>query len=296
MIKSMTGFASLAREEEAVSINVTIRAVNHRYLDLQLRVPAPLAEMEARLRARVQERVARGRVELTLSVQQRQPPAVEVVLNEPLIAALGAALGQARERGVVEGLLTPGDLLRVPQAVTFREVSGEDERQKAALVAAVDEAVGDALAQLETMRVREGGYLHEDLEARRVALGALIDRVEAESGVGQAGFRDRLSARVKELAEDLRLDPEAVAQEVVRLTARSDISEEVVRFRGHLEHWKALVDAAEPCGRKLDFLLQEMNREVNTIGSKAEGQAIAEHVVTAKAELEKMREQVQNVE
>ena len=296
MIKSMTGFASLAREEDAVSIGVTIRSVNHRYLDLQLRVPAALAEMETRLRARVQERVARGRVELTLSVQQRQPPAMEVVLNEPLIAALGEALGRARARGAVEGLLTPGDLLRVPQAVTFREVAGEDERQKAALVAAVDEAVGDALAQLETMRVREGGYLRADLEGRRGTLGALIDRIEAEAGEGQQGFRDRLAARVKEMTEDLRLEPEAVAQEVVRLAARSDISEEVVRFRGHLGHWKSLADAAEPCGRKLDFLLQEMNREVNTIGSKAEGQAMAELVVTAKAELEKMREQVQNVE
>ncbi len=296
MIKSMTGFASLAREEEAVSIGVTIRSVNHRYLDLQLRVPAALAEMETRLRARVQERVARGRVELTLSVQQRQLPAMEVLLNEPLIAALGAALDRARERGVVDGVLTPGDLLRVPQAVSFRDIAGDDERGKAALLAMVDEAVGDALAQLETMRVREGGYLYDDLEARRATLGGLIDRIEAEAGVGQTGFRERLAARVREMTEDLRLEPEAVAQEVVRLAARSDINEEVVRFRGHLEHWAALADAAEPCGRKLDFLLQEMNREVNTIGSKAEGQAMAGLVVEAKAELEKMREQVQNVE
>jgi uncharacterized protein (TIGR00255 family) len=296
MIKSMTGFASLAREEETVSIGVTIRSVNHRYLDLQLRVPAALAEMETRLRARVQERVARGRVEITLSVQQRQPPVMDVVLNEPLIQALGEALGRARARGAVEGLLTPGDLLRVPQAVTFREVAGEDERQTAALVAEVDEAVGDALAQLETMRVREGGYLRDDLEGRRRALGTLIDRIEIEAGAGEEAFKERLAARVREMTEDLRLEPDAVAQEVVRLAARSDINEEIVRFRGHLGHWSALADAAEPCGRKLDFLLQEMNREVNTIGSKAEGQAMAELVVAAKAELEKMREQVQNVE
>ncbi len=296
MIKSMTGFASLAREEDAVSIGVTVRSVNHRYLDLQLRVPAALAELETRLRARVQERVARGRVEVTLSVQQRRPPAMEVLLNEPLIQALGDAIGRARDRGAVDGSLTPGDLLRVPQAVTFREVTGEDERQKAALIAAVDEAVGDALAQLETMRVREGGYLREDLENRRRSLGGLIDRIEIEAGKGESSFKERLAARVREMTDELRLEPDAVAQEIVRLAARSDISEEVVRFRGHLVHWAALTDAAEPCGRKLDFLLQEMNREVNTIGSKAEGQAMAELVVGAKAELEKMREQVQNVE
>jgi len=292
----MTGFASLAREEDAVSIGVTIRSVNHRYLDLQLRVPATLAELETRLRARVQERVARGRVEITLSMQQRQPPAMEVLLNEPLIQALGDAIGRARERGAVDGSLTPGDLLRVPQAVTFREVTAQDERQKAALIAAVDEAVGDALAQLETMRVREGGYLREDLENRRRLLGELVDRIEAEAGRGRDAFKERLTARVRELTDELRLEPDAVAQEIVRLAARSDINEEVVRFRGHLVHWAVLADAAEPCGRKLDFLLQEMNREVNTIGSKAEGQAMAELVVGAKAELEKMREQVQNVE
>jgi uncharacterized protein (TIGR00255 family) len=296
MIKSMTGFASLTREDEARSIGVTVRAVNHRYLDVQCRIPGALAEIEARLRAKVQERVGRGRVDLAVSLQLRQPPPMVVEVNDALVDALGEALQRARERGVVAGALTPGDLLRVPQAVSFREAERDDEAEKAALAALVEGAVGDALAELDTMRTREGGYLRDDLESRRVALGVLIERVAAEAASGEAAFRARLEARVAEMAAELRLEPDAVAQEVVRLVARSDISEEVVRFRGHLEHWRALVDAPEPCGRKLDFLLQEMNREINTIGSKAEGGVLVELVVAAKAELEKMREQVQNVE
>lgn len=296
MIKSMTGFASLTREDEALRLGVTVRTVNHRYLDVQFRVPGQLAEIEARLRGLVQERVARGRVELAVAMQARRPPAVEVEVNDALIDALDGAIEQVRRRGVVNGTLTPGDLLRVPQVVSFREAVEPDEEVRAAQFRAVERAVADALAALDEMRIREGGYLHVDLEGRRQSLAVLIDRIAREAEAGEAAARSRLDARVQELVEQLRLEPDAVAQEVVRLVARSDISEEVVRFRGHLEHWRALVEAAEPCGRKLDFLLQEMNREINTIASKAEGLALAELVVTMKAELEKMREQVQNVE
>src|SRR5438270_142886 len=178
MIKSMTGFASIAREDERATVAVTIRALNHRYLDLQLRVPQSLAALESDIRALVSRHVARGRVELSISLQLRQTPGVEVEFNDDF--------GRA------------------------------------------DEA--------------------------------------------------------------------AVAQEIVRMAARSDISEEVARFRAHVSHWVTLADSAEPCGRKLDFLLQEMNREVNTMGSKADGLRVSELIIAGKAELEKMREQVQNVE
>jgi uncharacterized protein (TIGR00255 family) len=296
MIKSMTGFASLTREHESCSIGVTIRTLNHRYLDVQLRTPTSLAELEPRLRARVQATVARGRVDLTVSLQLRQPPDVQVDVNDALVDALGVAVQRARERGVVGGPLTAGDLLRVPHALIFREAGSDDEAEKAVLYTLVEETVGEALAGLDGMRTREGEYLREDLEARRVGLSALVNQIALEATAGREAFRDRLQARVWEMSEQLRLESEAVAQEVVRLVARSDISEEVVRLRGHLEHWRTLAEGAEPCGRKLDFLLQEMNREVNTIGSKAEGATLAELVVAGKAELEKMREQVQNVE
>src|SRR5256885_231759 len=199
MIKSMTGFASIAREDERATVAVTIRALNHRYLDLQLRVPQSLAALESDIRALVSRHVARGRVELSISLQLRQTPGVEVEFNDDFGRALEAALEQAR-------------------------------------------------------------------------------------------------ARVRELRAELQADEAAVAQEIVRMAARSDISEEVARFRAHVSHWVTLADSAEPCGRKLDFLLQEMNREVNTMGSKADGLRVSELIIAAKAELEKMREQVQNAE
>jgi len=146
------------------------------------------------------------------------------------------------------------------------------------------------------MRVREGGYLGTDLENRRVALGELFSRVAAAADAGMIALQARLQERVRELRVEALADEAAVAQEIAKFVGRSDITEEVVRFRGHLEHWRALTTSPEPCGRKLDFLLQEMNREVNTVGSKAEGPAVSEVIVALKAELEKMREQVQNVE
>jgi uncharacterized protein (TIGR00255 family) len=146
------------------------------------------------------------------------------------------------------------------------------------------------------MRVREGGYLRADLDARRTRLGDLFERVAVAAEEGKTLLQSRLAERVKELRADALADETLVAQEIAKFVGRSDITEEVVRFRGHLDHWKALSDAPEPCGRKLDFLLQEMNREVNTAGSKAEGPVVSELIVELKAELEKMREQVQNVE
>jgi len=144
--------------------------------------------------------------------------------------------------------------------------------------------------------VREGGFLDADLESRRLGLGRLIDELAVAADEGRATTEARLAKRVAELATEATVEPALIAQEIVRAAARSDISEEVVRFKGHLDHWLSLARGPEPCGRKLDFLLQEMNREVNTIGSKAEGRRVAEFVVQMKAELEKMREQVQNVE
>jgi uncharacterized protein (TIGR00255 family) len=293
VIKSMTGFASLTRDESSATIAVTVRSVNHRYLDMQLRLPPGVAEQEQRLRALVQSRLSRGRIELSLTVQLRRSPQVEVELNEPFVAALAAALDIARERGHVEGALTTGDLLRFPQALTVREKAVETED---GLAGAIHDAVEEALDRLETMRVREGEHLRIDLEGRRAVLGQLIDQIESAADQGQAAFEARLSKRISELTLEVAADPVTIAQEVVRAAARGDISEEVVRFRGHLLHWTELAQGAEPCGRKLDFLLQEMHREINTIGAKAEGARVTELVVSAKAELEKMREQAQNVE
>jgi len=297
MIKSMTGFASITRVDERATMTVTIRALNHRYLDLQLRLPQSLAAMESDVRSLVGKRVARGRVEIGVSLQLRQTPGVEVEFNEGFGRALEAALEQARERGLVAGSLTPGDLLRMPQAITIRDrQAGEDPEVQTAVAAQALGAVGDALADLDVMRTREGDHLRADLDARRAGVADLVERIANAADEGRGAMETRLAERVTELRTVLQADETAVAQEIVRVAARSDISEEVARFRGHVAHWAALADSAEPCGRKLDFLLQEMNREVNTMGSKADGLRVSELVIAAKAELEKMKEQVQNVE
>jgi uncharacterized protein (TIGR00255 family) len=297
MIKSMTGFASVTREDERATIAVTIRALNHRYLDLQVRIPQALAAIEPEVRGLVGQRVARGRVELSVSLQLRQAPAMEIEFNEAFGTALSVALDQARERGLVTGALTPGDLLRLPQALTIRERQGTaDEAAESELAARASSAIADALTDLDTMRSREGDHLRQDLDQRRTFVADLVERVAAAADQGRAAMEQRLTERVREIRAELQADENAVAQEIVKMAARSDIAEEVSRFRGHVTHWLALADSAEPCGRKLDFLLQEMNREVNTMGSKADGLRVSEIIIAAKAELEKMREQVQNVE
>ena len=297
MIKSMTGFASLTHEDDRATIGVTVRAVNHRFLDLQLRIPQSCADLEPRVRALLQRRLARGRVELAINIQVRTATAPSIELNAEFANALAAALDQARERGLVSGALTPGDLVRMPQALTIRDRAEDaDPAVEARLAESVEAAVEQALADLDAMRVREGGHLRTDLDGRRMVLTGLIASLAEAADEGRRQLEARLEERVRELGFELPVDQAMIAQEIVRAAARSDISEEVTRFRAHLSHWEALQAAAEPCGRKLDFLLQEMNREINTIGSKADGLRISELIITAKAELEKMREQVQNVE
>jgi uncharacterized protein (TIGR00255 family) len=297
MIKSMTGFASVTREDERSTVTVTIRALNGRHLDLQLRLPQSLAAVEADVRALVAKRVGRGRIELGVTLQQRLTPSVEVEFNEEFGRALEMALEQARARGLVSGTLTPGDLLRMPQAITIRErQTTDDDAAQQAVAAQTREVVDQALVDLDVMRTREGDHLRADLDARRQLVAGFVERVAAAADDGRVAMEQRLTERVRELRTELQADETAVAQEIVRLASRSDISEEVERFRAHVSHWVTLAESPEPCGRKLDFLLQEMNREVNTMGSKADGLRVSEIIIATKAELEKMREQVQNVE
>jgi uncharacterized protein (TIGR00255 family) len=256
-----------------------------------------LAAIESEVRAQVARRIARGRIELSLSLQLRQTPEIEVEFNDQFGRALEAAIEQARARGLVTGVLTPGDLLRLPQALSIRERPVVEDGTLVELLATdARQLVDKALTELDTMRVREGDHLRSDLDQRRAGVAALVERIAAAAEQGRGAMEQRLIERVNELRTILQADETLVAQEIARTAARSDISEETARFRGHIAHWTALVESDEPCGRKLDFLLQEMNREVNTMGSKADGLSVSELIIAAKAELEKMREQVQNAE
>ena len=295
MIKSMTGFSAVNREHALAAIAVTVRSVNHRYLDVQIRVPPLLAEQENDLRAAVKRWVARGRVELSVTIRAIRPPEVAVTMNESLVEALSSAVARVEERGLSTGGLSSSDILRFPQAVVVLERETDTET-RGAIRDAVAGAVDDALHGLDVMRVREGTYLRTDLDGRLAEVSALVDKLAAAADAGVTGLIARLTARVAELREHTQADESVVAQELVRVAGRSDVSEELARLRGHVVHWAVLADAPEPCGRKLDFLLQEMNREINTLGAKIEGPDVSESIVAAKAELEKLREQAQNVE
>jgi uncharacterized protein (TIGR00255 family) len=293
----MTGFASVSREDAGDRVNVTVKSVNHRFLDTQIRAPQSLGPVESRVRARIQRKLARGRIELSLGVEHTAPPRREVVLDEALLNQVAQAVELARARGLVEGTLTASDLLRIPQALEIRLMSDEATAGVSeSLGALIDAVVDDALDALVVMRATEGRFLEADLDARLATIASLVEEVERLGKAGQEAQADRLREKIAQLPPDITIDPAAVAQEVVRFVSRSDIDEEVVRMRGHIEHWHALARGGEPCGRKLDFLLQEMNREINTMGSKLEGPRATETIVAAKAELERLREQVQNVE
>ena len=293
----MTGFASVSRELEGDTVHVTLKSVNHRFLDPAIRLPQAFQSLEPRIKSVLQQRVARGRVEVLVTAEVTAPPEREVVLDEPLLAQIAAVVDRARERGIVTGALTTSDLLRLPQVLEVRsKPTTPGVGVPVALAGLVELALEDAVDALVGMRETEGRHLAADLAARLATIGSFVDQLEREAKIGQADLEARLRERISGLAPDLQGDPAAVAQEIVRVVSRSDIDEELVRLRAHLEHWQSLVAAPDPCGRKLDFLVQEMNREINTIGSKLEGTRGGEMVISAKAELERIREQVQNVE
>ena len=225
MIKSMTGFAALTQEDERVTIGVTLRSVNHRYLDVQLRAPQWLSQMEPRLRAQVQRHAARGRIELAVSVQLRQEPVLTVELNETFVNALGHAMDRARERGLIEGTLTPGDLVKFPQALTVRELPVElDPENSRTVEDSVEGAVERALAELDRMRRAEGAHLQVDLDGRKAAVAEMVERVAAAAVEGAAALQARLAERVAELTGDLQVDRNAIPQEIVRFAAADPTS------------------------------------------------------------------------
>jgi len=296
VIRSMTGFASISREEGGDKVSVMLKSVNHRFLDVQLKAPQSLASLEQRVKNVLQQSLTRGRVEATVFVERNATPAREVVLDEGLLQNLSAVIENARSRGLVSGPLTVSDLLRVPQVLEVRSKADLGAAVSEGLATLVETTVSEATAALVVMRETEGRFLAADLAAKLATIGAFVDDLERLARAGQDQLVGKLRERLAGLPADLAGDPAALSQEVVRFVARSDVDEEVVRMRGHIEHWQSLTAADEPCGRKLDFLLQEMNREINTIGSKAEGPRATETVIAAKAELERLREQVQNVE
>jgi len=291
MIRSMTGFGSGRGEAAGEALDAEVRSVNHKYCEVKVRLPRELASLEPDLVRQVKERLARGGVEVTLrrgGARGGIAPRVDVALA----AEYARAFDEVRRSLGLSGEVSLATVLSAEGVVALEERAVDLEAARPA----AREALAGALDALCAMRDREGEALARDLGGRLAAVESLVRRVEALSPRSVDLYRDRLAERVQELSRGLAPDPVRLATEVALFADRVDVSEELTRLHSHLAQMRGLLAGAEPAGRKMDFLVQEMHREVNTAGSKSQSAEIAGATVELKAEIERMREQVQNVE
>lgn len=292
-MKSMTGYGKAMVAGDDFSVSVDLKTVNNRFLDIHLRVGSELASLEPGVKKRITSRLTRGRVDVTISLERTAQMIYE--LNRPLIAGYVNALKQLQEDFQIAGELDINVLARIPGALQPAR-NGIDDR----VVSAVDAAVDQALDELEKMREQEGETLRAELRARVEKIESVVPTIEAAAAGLAEAYRVRLQKRIGELinrgGQVVEIDPSRLAQEVAYLADRSDVSEEMVRLRSHLTQFQEALDAPGEAGKMLDFLLQELNREANTTLSKCTDLVIKEAGLAIKAEVEKLREQVQNVE
>jgi uncharacterized protein (TIGR00255 family) len=292
VIRSMTGFARARAENEAYAVDVEMRSVNHRYLDVKVRVPNSVSALELKIRERVASRLGRGKTDVNIRLKPKGESAYELEVDAPLVSEVVRSLRQLGSDLGVEGDIHLADLMVFGRGFNVREKDFSDAGE---VWEALEPALAQALDDLERMRTAEGAELAADLTARLATMSEYLDRIEATSHSSRETRKRELIEKVNEL-ELSALEPGALAMEVTRLVEKADIAEEITRFRSHFSLWNDTVTAGEPCGKKLDFIIQEMNREVNTIGSKCQDAAISEKVIAIKSELERVREQVQNLE
>lgn len=292
-MKSMTGYGKAMVAGDDFSVSVDLKTVNNRFLDIHLRVGSELASLEPGVKKRITSRLTRGRVDVTISIDRTAQMVYE--LNRPLIAGYVNALKQLQADFQIGGELDINVLARIPGALQPAR-NGIDER----VIAAIDAAVDQALDELERMREQEGEALKNELRDRVLKIESLVPTIEAAAAGLAEAYRVRLQKRIGELlnrgGQVVEIDPARLAQEVAYLADRSDVSEEMVRLRSHLTQFQEAIDAPGEAGKMLDFLLQELNREANTTLSKSTDLVIKEAGLAIKAEVEKLREQVQNVE
>ncbi len=292
MLKSMTGYGKAVAEGGSLCVSVEIKTVNHRYCDIGLKAPRSLMAYENDIRKQVSQSLKRGKVDLFISIDQpgeaAAVPGVNTLLAErylELFKGLSQQYGLGSEIPL-ELLVSQKDVL------TLQEQSLDDQ----ALLSCLKEALAEALKAVTLMRSREGEATREDMDARVSGVEDLLKAVMERSPLVVGEWRERLHERLCRLGDEIEIDPQRVAQEITLFTDRCDISEEIARFQSHVVQFRDLYESQEPVGRQMDFLLQEFNREVNTMGSKANDAQLSRLVVSLKSELEKIREQVQNIE
>ena len=293
MIKSMTGYGRARETRNKRDITVEVRSVNNRYLDCTVKMPRMYAFAEDAVKKHVQQAVSRGKVDVFITVDATAADVSKVEVNRELAARYAAALGELAAVCGTEGYkIAPETLARFPDVLTVTKEDEDLEAVSADLCAVLDEA----LAAYNTMRAVEGKKLAEDIAGRLDAIETYTGQVEARSPETVAEYRAKLTARMEEVLQSTTIDPQRILMEAAIYADKVAVDEETVRLRSHVAQLRTMLESDEPMGRKMDFLIQEVNRESNTIGSKCNDVTIANVVVGLKAEVEKMREQVQNVE
>jgi uncharacterized protein (TIGR00255 family) len=292
-MKSMTGFGRGAANGEDFTVAVEIKTVNNRYLDVHLRLSQELSAIETIIRRQVGARLSRGRVDLNINFERTGATTYEV--NQPLIAGYVKAIREIQQQFGLPGEIDVNSIARLPGAMAPARDSLNN-----ANVEGLERAIEEALDNLERMRESEGAALAAEMRVRLAKIEAEVPVIEASANALVDAYRHRLQKRIGELVsrggQTIELDAGRLAQEVAYLADRSDITEELTRLRSHLDQFRSAIDADDEVGKRLDFLLQELNREANTVLAKSTEVSIKDAALAIKAEVEKLREQVQNVE
>lgn len=293
MARSMTGFGEGKAENDRFEVTVTLRSVNHRFLDLSVRMPEEFRSLEPALVQRLRDALARGRVEVRLSIRFRGRKETRVEIDETVAESYKQAAARLTDGDAVGARLSGGDLLRLPGVVSVEaaeDVFSEDDQEL------VEAAVTEALSALTAARAREGEELKAVLQRAVGGLGDVVARLTELIDSVRQELHERLRARLAELAGPGRVEEERMAQEAALLADRADIQEEIDRLGLHAEHFSSLLDSDGAIGKRLDFLAQEILRELNTVGSKSRSSEVTGLVLDGKVLCEQLREQVQNVE
>ena len=294
MIKSMTGYGKAEAVLAGRKFTMEMKSVNHRFLEISLRLPGMLLPLEGEIKKRIGEKFSRGRIEATLRVDGDGNAENEgrFTLNLPLVRNYHALLRQLKEE------LHLGDEITLAMMAGFRDafVPAETVQDPATLWEGLSMILAEAIRTLTEMREKEGESLKRDLTARLDLIAGFLEGIAGRAPQVVLDYQKRLTDRVRELTSGMVIDEARLLQEVAIMAEKSDITEEVVRFRSHIGQFTDLLAGADAAGRKIDFLIQEMGREINTIGSKSGNAEISRSVIEIKSELAKLREQVQNIE
>lgn len=292
MIRSMTGYGKSEQTIDSLNVTVEIKSVNHRYFEFSARVPREYGFLEEKLKKYCNSLITRGKVECYVSVEDLEEREMEVNVNETLAAGYVKALKELSERFGLKDDISAVTLSRYPDVITLHKASEDEER----IWNAVKTVAETAVSKFIEMRETEGSKLRGDILSRADYIIECVEFIEGRSPETVREYNEKLKQRMKELLGDAAVDEQRLLNEAAIYADKIAVDEETVRLRSHISQLREFMNSSEAIGRKLDFLVQEINREANTIGSKAQDVDIAKKVIAIKAEVEKIREQVQNIE